>query len=191
MPTTQPIPAHEHHSGSPMHRLLPIVALFLIAPWVEAAGTYESYNAYLESVYRETVPLIQPEELHEMLREQNREIVVLDTRSRAERTVSYLPGSRFVGYEEFNVDHVADVPRTATVVLYCAVGYRSERVGEALQDAGFTSVLNLYGGIIEWHNRGLPLVDAHAKPARVHGYSPRWGRWVESDRVTYSPDPEE
>jgi rhodanese-related sulfurtransferase len=39
------------------------------------------------------------------------------------------------------------------------VGYRSEKVTEKLQKAGFTQVSNLYGGIFEWVNQGYPIVN--------------------------------
>jgi len=64
-------------------------------------------------------------------------------------------------------------------VVYCSVGYRSERIGEKLLDKGFTNVYNLYGGIFDWINNDYPLVDIADQPIqKVHGYNEDWSKWV-------------
>ena len=47
---------------------------------------------------------------------------------------------------------VEDIARESTIVVYCSVGYRSEKIAEELDKLGFTNVSNLYGGIFEWIN---------------------------------------
>ena len=176
---------------------LPFILLGLLAGIAGAAGTPESYDAYLDSLYRGTVPLMTPAELSNLMEDEQADMLLLDIRTAAERSVSYIPGSRFIDFESFTMDELDGVPRTQQVVLYCAVGYRSERVGELILEAGFSEVYNLYGGIIEWHNQGLPTVVATGagrneveKSPVVHGYSSRWGIWVSRGEVLYDPRPE-
>jgi len=73
-------------------------------------------------------------------------------------------------------------------LVYCSVGYRSERIGEHLLELGFTDVHNLYGGIFEWINKGYGVMNSKGQwVERVHGYSPSWGKWIESEiEVVYN-----
>lgn len=195
-PLRSPVARTSKRSAT-FRNLATLVFIVVAIAKVPGNGTAESYDGYLESLYRDTVPIMQPQELATFLENQDAPLV-LDIRTPAERSVSSIPGSRFIRFESFDLDDVEGVARDRTVVLYCAVGFRSERVGEQLLAAGFTDVFNLYGGIIEWHNRGYRLQpgpaatpdDAGAAPP-VHGYRPRWGRWVERGRVIYEPNPEE
>ena len=44
----------------------------------------------------------------------------------------------------------ADLPRDRTLVLHCHSGVRSLQCANALQDAGYTDVLHVAGGIAAW-----------------------------------------
>ncbi len=113
-------------------------------------------------------------------------IVLLDTRERNEYDVSHLANARWVGFDEFDLSSVADLPKDANIVTYCSVGYRSERIGEKLQKAGFQNVANLKGGIFDWVNQGNPVVDGQGLPVQqVHGFNEKWGKWVKRGRVVY------
>ena len=54
-----------------------------------------------------------------------------------------------------------EVPRDATVVVYCHLGVRSERVAEFLEAQGFADVANLDGGIDAWSLRVDPNVPRY------------------------------
>jgi len=41
-------------------------------------------------------------------------------------------------------------------------------------------VHNLYGGILEWVNQGLPVYDQEGKSTkRVHTFTRFWGKWLD------------
>lgn len=139
----------------------------------------------LQSLYKGTVPLVTPAELQAL---QVGQVVplVLDTRRPREFEVSHIPGATFVDYDKFGKAAAKALPRDRVVVVYCSVGYRSERVGEQLRALGFTHVYNLEGGIFEWSNQGLPLVDGQGRPTRqVHAYSQEWGVWLQKAEKVY------
>ena len=137
-----------------------------------------SFDQQLESMYRHTVPLMQPSTLDSL--RQTRSTVLLDTRTPEEFSVSHLPDARFVDYDTFSPDEVQDIPKDAAVVVYCAVGYRSERVGEQLQRAGYRHVWNLYGGIFGWKNQGYGVINPQGQLTdSVHTYNRRWSKWLE------------
>ena len=101
--------------------------------------------------------------------------LILDAREREEFDVSHLTGARFAGFKHFNVDDWSDMDKDTPIVVYCSVGYRSEKVGKKLKKAGFTQVFNLYGGIFEWVNREYPLASDAQK---IHTYNKKWSKWV-------------
>ncbi len=113
-------------------------------------------------------------------------VVFLDAREPGEYKVSHIKGARNVGYDEFTMATVKDIPRSSHIIVYCSVGYRSEKVAEKLKAAGYKNVDNLYGGIFEWVNEGMPVYDVSQRPTdKVHGYSPEWGVWLNKGEKVY------
>lgn len=148
---------------------------------VQAQTISKPYGAMLETLYKKSVPLITVAEL-----KKTPNVVLLDTRTKAEFEVSHLPNARWVGYDDFDLKRVRGIPKQANLVLYCSVGYRSERVGEKLLAAGYEHVHNLYGSLFEWVNAGNPVVDRQGKPTqRVHAYSRLWGVWLNRGDKVY------
>lgn len=122
----------------------------------------------------------------EELLEQQGEIYLLDAREKKEYQISHIAGAKWVGYDNFKMKRIKDLPKDAKIVTYCSVGYRSERIGEKLQKAGFTNVYNLKGSIFKWINEGHPVVDEKNEPTtKVHGYDKKWGKWVKKGEVVF------
>jgi rhodanese-related sulfurtransferase len=141
-----------------------------------------AYKVMLEGMYKHTVPTVSCSELK---KEQN-EVILLDTRAKREFEVSHLPEARWVGYDEFDLKKVENLPKNTPIVVYCTVGVRSERVGEKLKAAGYQNVRNLYGSIFEWVNQDNPVVDNQGKPTqKVHAYSRTWGVWLNKGEKVY------
>ncbi|AQG82639.1 rhodanese-like domain-containing protein [Spirosoma montaniterrae] len=146
-----------------------------------AQTSSKTYGTMLDALYKKTVPLVTVAELKKMPN-----TILLDTRARAEYDVSHLPNARWVGYDDFDLKRVQDISKDANVVLYCSVGYRSERVGEKLLAAGYRHVHNLHGSLFEWVNQGNPVVDNQGKTTqRVHAYSRLWGVWLKRGEKVY------
>lgn len=139
-----------------------------------------AFDATIKSYIDFTVPILTCEELH-----RNREdYLVLDAREMEEFEISHLADALFVGYREFDYSKIADVAKSRPIVVYCSIGYRSEKIGEKLKNRGFSQVYNLYGSIFEWTNRGYPLVDSTGqRTQRIHTYNKKWSRWVDAEGV--------
>jgi rhodanese-related sulfurtransferase len=136
------------------------------------------FDAKLKSLYRYTVPVVSAADLQRRLLS-DEPIVLLDTRAIEEFNVSHLQGAQFIDYKKFTTQQLDTLSRNTPIVVYCSVGYRSERVGEKLIAAGFKDVKNLYGGIFEWANKGHPLVDANGRTTlNVHTYNKSWSQWL-------------
>lgn len=154
---------------------------------LQACGhaTDSAYALMLKGMYSHTVPQLKPAELNQLLQKPGNKPLLLDTRTPAEYKVSHIPGARFVAYGTFQVNQLKEVPKNAPIILYCSVGYRSERVGEKLQQAGYRNVHNLYGGIFEWVNRGFPVHSKTGKTNQVHAYTKTWGVWLQKGEKVY------
>lgn len=115
------------------------------------------------------------------LKKNKSQYVVLDAREQREYDVSHIEGARFCGYDHFDASTLSDIDKQQPIVVYCSIGYRSEKIGERLKKLGFTKVFNLYGSIFEWVNRGNPLVNAEGKNVNnIHTYNASWGKWVQN-----------
>jgi len=127
-----------------------------------------------------SVPLLGVDSLYRHLQD----YTLLDARTREEYEISHIPGSEFLGYPEADPEALKNLPKDQPLVLYCSVGYRSERMAERLRKQGFSKVYNLYGSIFEWANRGYPLENAQGvRTDSLHTYNRQWSRWVENPRV--------
>jgi rhodanese-related sulfurtransferase len=116
------------------------------------------------------------------LKKNQAQFLILDAREKREYEVSHIEGARFCGYENFDAQLLNDIPKNQAIVIYCSIGYRSEKIGEKLKKLGFTKVFNLYGSIFEWVNRGNTLLDAHQKPTnKIHTYNESWSKWVQNN----------
>lgn len=142
------------------------------------------FEKKVESLIDHSIPTINSPTLYKKTATPN--LYILDARESAEYQVSHLKGALHIGYDHFNAMKVLRIPKDAILVVYCSVGYRSEKIGEKLKALGFSKVYNLYGGIFEWSNRGYPLVDQKEQPTtKVHAFNKDWGRWLEQGTKVY------
>lgn len=113
------------------------------------------------------------------------ETFFLDAREWREFEVSHLDRSLWVGYDDFDLKRVGNLPKGSKIVVYCSVGYRSEKVSKKLLAAGFSNVQNMVGGIFEWMNRDLPVVDSSGQTQNVHAFDRIWGVWLKKGTKIY------
>ena len=138
----------------------------------------------LTSLLDETVPFVYQDSLSKWLEEENAPVII-DTRSPEEYKVSHIPGAIFINYNKFNKRMVDSIDRKQPVVVYCSVGYRSEKIGEKLQAMGFTEVYNLYGGIFDWKNNDRKVVNSSGATDSVHTYNKNWSKWLKKGIKVY------
>ena len=134
-----------------------------------------SYGAMLYNLLDHTVDEISVAEAAES----DSLVLFLDARSLEEFEVSHIKNAKWIGYDDFDLTRVEGIPKETAIVIYCSVGFRSEKVGEKLESAGFSNVQNLYGSIFEWVNQGEPVyTDQGIETLRVHVFSKEWGQWL-------------
>ena len=123
-----------------------------------------------------SVPVIGVDQLHQAPQDS---VLILDAREPEEYAVSHIPGAHYIGYNRWNSDVLRGTDLDRPIVVYCSIGYRSEKIAQKLMKMGYSQVKNLYGSIFEWANQGFPLVDGENKPTQnLHGFNEKWSKWI-------------
>ena len=157
-----------------------ISPLFLSAQGPQNRPSCENpaFDKKVANTIQFSVPPVSCETLHNWILE-NEDVVILDAREPKEFEVSHIKNARNIGYDKPDFDVLSEVKKDAMIVVYCSIGYRSEKIGEKLEKQGFENVYNLYGSIFEWSNKGYILVGADEQQTRqIHTYNNRWAKWV-------------
>ena len=170
-----------------MIRFISILFFFFLmacysTPKVSGQFTPEEFDQMANEMARGNTNDI---DLEDFIRIKKR-VVVLDSREKKEYDISHIPGAIWVGYEDFTTERLKNIDKEAEIVVYCSVGYRSERIGEKIQKAGYKKVHNLNGSIFRWVNEGYKLEDAHGnKTTKIHGYNKDWAKWLKKGDVVF------
>ena len=141
--------------------------------WPKVADN--SFNKRIQIFLSGSVPFI---EVDSLAAKNLNDYTILDTRDKEEYMTSRIPGAIYVG-PDFEISQVKGLDQEKPVVVYCSIGYRSEKYGEDLKENGFSNVYNLYGGIFEWVNSGEDVQDEDGKAIKeIHTYNAGWGKFV-------------
>lgn len=86
-------------------------------------------------------------------------VVTLDVRTPEEFKEGHLVNALNINVEGATFDsEVSKLDKDATYAVYCRSGRRSSVAIDRMKDAGFTNLVNMNAGILEWEAAGLPLV---------------------------------
>ncbi len=141
----------------------------------------KSYSAMLKALLSHNVKEMSAKEA-----KNDSTAVFLDAREKKEYEVSHLINATWVGYDDFDMNRIKGISKDKKIIVYCSVGYRSEKITEKLTKAGFINVTNVVGGIFEWKNLNYPVVDNTGKETeKVHAYSKTWGIWLNKGEKVY------
>jgi rhodanese-related sulfurtransferase len=87
-------------------------------------------------------------------------VVILDVRTPGEFAEGYIEGARMIDFQGGSFEtEIASLDKDVTYAVYCRSGNRSGQAVKIMQDAGFRNLYNLEGGVIDWANQGMPLVN--------------------------------
>jgi len=81
--------------------------------------------------------------------EAGEDIQLIDVREPWEWQIARLPGARLIPLGQLSSE-IDSIDRTKETVIYCKSGVRSMHAAYELQDAGFSRLSNLTGGILRW-----------------------------------------
>jgi rhodanese-related sulfurtransferase len=100
------------------------------------------------------LPTISPKEAAAMFSEQK--AIIVDVREDNEWNEGHIAGAIHIPLAQVasRLSELAQY-KDSNVVVQCRSGKRSAKAASTLQEAGFTKVYNLTGGIIAWDKDGL------------------------------------
>ncbi len=84
-------------------------------------------------------------------------VFLLDVRTPQEYQQAHLAGAVLIPVSELE-RRIGEIPRNKTVLVYCAVGSRSNLVAGFLAEKGYRQVYNMSDGIVGWYRNNLPIV---------------------------------
>lgn len=161
---------------------LTLILVFSTLFFARAQHDIENFKIMVDTTIQKTVPLISVKELNAKYDD----YIILDTREEIEYRTSHLKDAIHVGFKKFKLQKsISDLDKNQTIIVYCSIGYRSEKIGEKLQKKGFT-VYNLYGGIFDWKNNNNLVFDHNEEPTeKVHTYNEVWSKWLLNGEKIY------
>lgn len=138
------------------------------------------FSAMLSDLLSHNVTEVLPNEISD-----EHEVIFLDAREKEEYTVSHIKGARWIGYNTFKAKNIKGLDKDKPIVVYCTVGYRSEKITEKLVKMGYSNVSNLYGGIFEWVHQDKEVYNESLKTEKIHTYNKDWSKWLEKGEKVY------
>jgi len=142
----------------------------------------EEFDKEIRSWIDFSVPIISCKELSAIKDDES--VILLDARELNEYNTSHIPGAKHIGYNKFKKKDLENLDKDSKVIVYCSIGYRSEKIGEKLKDLGFGQVYNLYGSIFEWANQGNQLENKSGETTQeLHTYNRQWSKWVDNQAI--------
>ncbi|MCM2359565.1 MAG: rhodanese-like domain-containing protein [Geobacteraceae bacterium] len=83
-------------------------------------------------------------------------VFLLDVRTPQEYQQARLNGAVLIPIDQVE-RRLGEIPKNKTILVYCAVGSRSNLVAGFLAEKGFREVYNMSDGIVGWYRNGLPI----------------------------------
>ena len=133
------------------HRIITLFAFILLTLTAGNAQTdfnrtiNPEFEKEVDSYLNYSVPAITVKNLIAI----KDDVVLLDAREMKEYNISHIPGAKYVGYDDFDESLLEGIDKDQRVVVYCSIGFRSEKIGEKLKKLGFENAYNLFGSIFE------------------------------------------
>jgi rhodanese-related sulfurtransferase len=85
--------------------------------------------------------------------------VVVDVRTPAEYAAGHVDGAVNIDVESGSfATEISALPKDTTYAVYCRSGRRSTLATDQMAEAGFTSLVNLEGGVADLQAAGAPIV---------------------------------
>lgn len=111
-------------------------------------------------------------------------VYVIDARTPQEYRTSKIKNAVFINYDEPDYSKLT-CSKLDTIVVYCTIGYRSEKIGEKLKSLGYKNVLNLHGGILSWANDSNAVYSPlGTNTNKIHTYDASWKKWLINKNYT-------
>lgn len=102
-----------------------------------------------------SVQSISVSEVQEQLA-QGKKPLLLDVRTRDEFQAGHIAGARLIPLDVLE-GQMGELPKDRQIICVCRSGRRSGMAAARLQQAGFSDVLNMSGGMVAWAGQGFKI----------------------------------
>lgn len=137
------------------------------------------FDKMTQNYLKFNVPTITIDEL-----DSSAHYLLIDCRSSEEYSVSTINGAINIEKPSSAADILQKYNKDNPIVVFCSIGYRSEKMTNSLIKLGYKNTNNLYGSIFEWANRGLPLHNKNKPTDTIHTYNRNWSKWITNKQLT-------
>ena len=116
------------------------------------------FLATLSCINEEKAVMVTPEEMQTILHSED--VQLIDVRTPEEYSDGHIENSQNIDFKSptFGED-ILVLDKSKPVIVYCKSGKRSGNSSKILMKAGFIKVYDLEGGILEWKEKGLEVVQ--------------------------------
>lgn len=129
------------------------IAAGLLAVSCSSAGTVVKSGASLNIDAQKASQIIEDHSA-------GNDLAVIDVRTPEEFASGHIGGAVNIDVMSSSFREVIGaLEREKIFVIYCLAGSRSSKALAIMQEMGFKSVYNLFGGIKEWKSAGYPVVQ--------------------------------
>ena len=100
---------------------------------------------------------VPPEEVHKHLDQ----LVLIDVRQPKEYTgeLGHIKGSQLLTLDSLP-QRIQELPKNKPIVFVCRSGGRSARASAFALEQGFSTIYNLFGGMLLWTEKNFPVVKS-------------------------------
>lgn len=100
---------------------------------------------------------VSPKEFSEVISDPS--VVILDVRTPQEFAEGHLANAINIDFQSGNFEQeIASLDKSKTYAVYCRSSNRSGQAVKVMADAGFTSMYDMDGGIVDWQAAGGQIV---------------------------------
>lgn len=93
---------------------------------------------------------------------------IIDVRTAEEYATGRVPGAQLMPLDRLTT-FLEALPKQSDIYLICRSGMRSLHAASVLAGGGFTRLINIEGGTLEWIRAGYPVEAEQDAPGRVMG----------------------
>lgn len=122
--------------------------------FVLIAFTVFTFSCRDETQGSNTIEVITAEEMKEISKIED--VQLIDVRTQEEYEEGYIEGFQNIDYysDDFTKD-IEKLDKSKPVIVYCKSGNRSGKCAKKMEEAGFSKVYDLEGGITQWKFKGF------------------------------------
>jgi len=94
------------------------------------------------------VEIVSVDEMKELIKID--EVQIVDVRTKPEYQSGHIKDAQNIVYDENFEKNISSLDKSKPVVVYCQKGGRSAKCVKIMEEAGFTEIYDLKGGISKW-----------------------------------------